>query len=77
MWKYLVVAIFVFNGCSNIEFNASMCDKIVSEPNAQIPQECRNYNEKEAQKAFDKIKQKQQSKEDIVEFNRDEDEKEN
>ena len=76
MWKYLVIAIFVFGGCSNIEFNAAMCDKIASEPGSTIPQECRNYNEEEAQKAFDKTKHKQQSKEDIVEFNRDDNEKE-
>lgn len=51
-------------------FNASMCDKIASDPNAIMPQECRNYNEEEAQKAFDKTKHKQESKEDIVEFNK-------
>jgi len=77
MWKFFAVISFVFVGCANWEFNAAMCDKIASDPNAVIPQECKNYNEKEAQKAFDKIKQKKQSKEDIVEFNREEDEKEN
>ena len=78
MWKYLVTAVLVFNGCSNIEFNAAMCDKIASEPGATIPQECRNYSEEEAQKAFDKVSnEKVESREDVVKFNRDEDEKEN
>ena len=78
MWKYLVVAVLVFNGCSNIEFNVAMCEKIASEPGATVPQECRNYSEEEAQKAFDKVNnEKAESKEDIVEFNRDENEKEN
>jgi uncharacterized ion transporter superfamily protein YfcC len=78
MWKYFaVVLIVVFSGCSNIEFNAAMCEKIASDPNAVMPQECRNYSEEEAQKAFDKTNtEKFESKEDIIKFNRDEDEKE-
>lgn len=51
-------------------FNASMCDQIASEPNSIMPKECRAYDEKEAQKAFDKTKTKVESKEDIVEFNK-------
>lgn len=52
-------------------FNATMCDQIRSDPNAVVPKECRNYNEEEAQKAFDKTKHnKVESKEDIVEFNK-------
>jgi len=52
-------------------FNASICDKIASEPNAVIPKECRNYLEEEAQKAFDNTKHKQQSSDDdIIEFNK-------
>jgi len=77
MWKYLIITAFVFTGCSNIKFSAAMCEKIASEPGAQIPQECRNYNEKEAKKAFDKVtNEKKQSTEDVVEFSRDDDEKE-
>lgn len=71
MYRYYLVLLLMFSACSNITFNASMCDKIASDPNAIIPQECRNYNEQEAQKAFDKTKDKQQSeKEDIVEFSK-------
>lgn len=70
MYKYLLVTLLIFSGCSNITFNASMCDSIASEPNTVMPEECRNYNEEEAQKAFDKTKPKQESKEDIVEFNK-------
>jgi len=71
MYKYYLIAtLLIFSGCSNMTFNASMCDKIASDPNAIMPQECRNYNEEEAQKAFDKTKHKQESKEDIVEFNK-------
>jgi len=58
----------MFSGCSNITFNASMCDSIASDPQAVMPEECRNYNEEEAQKAFDQTKHQQESKEDIIEF---------
>nr|WP_321267292.1 hypothetical protein [uncultured Sulfurimonas sp.] len=71
MYKYFFIAILIFSGCSNITFNAAMCDQIRSDPNAIVPQECRNYDEEEAQKAFDNTKHNQQeSKEDIVEFNK-------
>ena len=70
MWKYYLVALFIFSGCSNVTFNATMCDQIASEPNAVVPQECRKYSEEEAQKAFDKTQPKVESKEDIVEFNK-------
>ncbi len=70
MWKYYLVALFIFSGCSNVTFNATICDQIASEPNAVVPQECRKYSEEEAQKAFDKTQPKLESKEDIVEFNK-------
>ena len=70
MWKLYLSAVFVLAGCSNITFNASMCDQIASDPHAVMPEECRIYNEEEAQKAFDKTKPKVESKEDIAEFNK-------
>ena len=79
MWKiYFISAVLFFGGCSNIKFNVSMCDQIASEPGATIPQECKNYNEEEAQKAFDKTSDERlESKEDIVKFSGEEDEEEN
>ncbi len=70
MWKYYLAVLLVFGGCSGVTFNAAMCGKIASEPNAVMPEECRNYSEEEAQKAFDKTKHQQQSKEDIIEFSK-------
>ncbi|WP_373001852.1 hypothetical protein [Sulfurimonas sp.] len=70
MWKYYLATLLIFSGCSNITFNASMCDQIASDPQAIMPEECRNYNEEEAKKAFDKTKHKVESKEDIVEFHK-------
>lgn len=55
MSKYLLIAVFLFSGCSYFEFNAAMCDKNFADQQS-IPQECRNYKEAEAKKAFDKVK---------------------
>ena len=68
MNKLYILAILAFAGCSNFTFNATMCDQIASEPGATVPKECMPYLEEEAQKAFDKTKVKQESKEDIIEF---------
>ncbi|MFT7004383.1 MAG: hypothetical protein ACJAWW_001741 [Sulfurimonas sp.] len=70
MYKYFLLTLLLFSGCANVTFNATMCDQIASDPNAVMPKECMIYNEEEAQKAFDKTKVKLESKEDIVEFNK-------
>jgi hypothetical protein len=71
MNKIYILAILAFTGCSNFTFNANMCDQIASEPGATIPKECIPYIEEEAQKAFDKTNEKQESKENIIEFTKD------
>ena len=63
MYKYILILGLLFSGCSHFKFNATMCDRIVSEPNSVIPQECRSYNEAETQKAFDKTKVKSSTSE--------------
>ena len=54
MHKFLHVSIFLlpfaFGGCY-FTVNAAMCDHIRSDPNQVVPQECRNYNEKDAEKS--------------------------
>jgi hypothetical protein len=70
MWKVYLITVFIFSGCSNFTFNTTMCDQIATDPNAVVPQECRNYSEKEAQKAFDKSKPKPISNEEMLEFNK-------
>jgi len=67
---WAVVAVIVVSGCSHIKISAAMCDQIAQDPNAQIPQECKDYSEKEADKAFNKVvDEKKVSKKDI-EFTR-------
>jgi hypothetical protein len=69
MWKYSLLTVFLFTGCSNFEFNFAMCDNIGSEQNPEMIEKCRNYNEEEAQKAFDNTKHKSSTKkEDVIEF---------
>ena len=75
MFKIYLITIFALTGCSSVTFNATMCDQIASDPHATVPQECRIYSEEEAQKAFDKTKNKQESKENIIEFNKDDNDK--
>ncbi len=67
---WAVVAVITVSGCSHIKISAAMCDQIAQDPNAQIPQECKDYSEKEADKAFNKVvDEKKVSKKDI-EFTR-------
>jgi len=77
MFKIYFITILALTGCSNFTINATMCDQIASDPHATVPQECRNYNEEEADKAFDKTKNTQESKEDIIKFTKDDNDKEN
>lgn len=72
-----LVSIFFLTGCSNFTFNAAMCDQIASDPHATMPEECRNYVEEEADKAFHNTKhERDENTEDLVEFNKnDKDEK--
>ncbi len=51
--RYLILfSVLLFSGCSHFRVNASMCDQIRRDPNAMnIPAECRNYSEEDAEKA--------------------------
>lgn len=68
MWKYILVVGLLFSGCSHFEFNVSMCENIGPNDDPQVIEQCRNYNEEEAQKAFDKTKVKSSTAEDAIEF---------
>lgn len=72
MWKYILVASFLFSGCSYFEFNVAMCENIGPNDDPQMIEKCRNYNEEEAQKAFDNTKSKPTSDEDILKFEKEE-----
>jgi len=62
--------VLMMNGCSYFTFNATMCEKIASDPHATIPPECRVYNEEEATKAFNKENKNKLTDDESVEFNK-------
>ena len=55
MYKFIVVLALSLSGCSYVTFNAAMCDQIASDPHATVPQECRDYDKKQAEKAFNRV----------------------
>ena len=74
MYKIVIILAFIMSGCSNFTINATMCEQIASEPNAVMPQECRDYNEKEADKAFNKVVEEKKVADKDIKFDKEEDE---
>jgi len=74
MYKIVISLAVFMSGCANFTFNGSMCDQIASDPNQTVPQECRNYDEKEADKAFDKVVNEKKISDKDIKFEK-EDEK--
>ena len=70
MYKILILATLFFTGCSNVTITAAMCDKIEREPGATVPQECRAYSEKEAEKAFNKVVNEKKISDSDIEFHK-------
>jgi len=70
MYKILIIATLFFTGCSNITITAAMCDKLESEPGATVPQECKAYSEKEADKAFNKVVNEKKVSDSDIEFHK-------
>ena len=69
MWRYSLLTVFLFSGCSYFEFNFATCENVGPNSDPQMIEKCRNYNEEEAQKAFDGTKHKSSTKqEDVLEF---------
>jgi len=73
MVKY-IFALFVvlgLNACSHVKITAAMCNQIASDPNhPPMPQECRDYSKKEADKAFNKVTDEKKVSDKDLEFNR-------
>jgi hypothetical protein len=70
MYKILIALMLVFSGCSYFTINATMCEQIASDPHATVPNECIDYNEKDAQKAFDKVVDDKKTSDKDIEFNK-------
>jgi len=69
MYKYILVIGLFFSGCSQLEFNAVICDKIASEQ-GDMPKECRIYDEKKAQEAFDKTSKTSDTQKEDLKFDK-------
>ena len=66
IYKLAILPVLLLSGCSYFTFNAAMCDKIATDPQATVPQECRDYDKKKAEKASNRvIEDKKVSKKDI------------
>ena len=75
MLKEITVASLVLlSGCSYFTINATICDEIASDPNAIVPQECQIYDEKKADKAFNKVIDEKKTSDKDIKFEK-EDEK--
>ncbi len=71
MYKILITLTLLLSGCANFKVTGTMCDEINKEPGVTVPEECRVYDEKKADKAFNKKRNEQiHSVEDIIEFNK-------
>ncbi|MBD3797600.1 MAG: hypothetical protein IE887_07655 [Campylobacterales bacterium] len=54
MTKLFILSLVFFSACSQFKVTGTMCDNIDPQ-NQNIPQECRDYNEEKADKAFNKV----------------------
>lgn len=73
MWKYSVIVALFLSGCSHFVFNVGMCENIGPNDDPSKIEQCRNYNEEEAQKAFDNKKKGSSAvPEDVIEFKKEE-----
>ena len=71
MYRFLILSTLVLSGCSNFSIGAPICDKIASEPNTP-QEECQNYDELEAKKAFDKVIDEKKVSDKDIKFDKDE-----
>lgn len=70
MIKISILTILFLTGCSNITITAAMCNKLERDPTATIPQECRAYSKKEADKAFNKVVNEKKVSDSDIEFHK-------
>ncbi len=70
MIKIAILTILFLTGCSNITITAAMCNKLERDPTATVPQECRAYSEKEADKAFNKVVNEKKVSDSDIEFHK-------
>ncbi len=78
MYKLLLIATaLVFSACSTkTEYNAVICEQLQSDPTQAMPRECKVYVEADAEKAFNKVRDKKKSSDkDIIEYTKEQKDK--
>jgi len=77
MKKLLLLLTLLLSANAEITINATLCDKIATDPHSTLPKECKNYVEADAQKAFDNTKEKKglEITEDMLKFKKEQDKK--
>ena len=78
MYKILIVIAIAFfvSGCTKFKITGTMCNNIHQKAGEPVPQKCQAYNEKKADKAFFKTRNKQiESAEDVIKFSEQTDDK--
>jgi len=63
-----LTVMLLLSGCGQFTVNGTMCDQIASEPGVTVPQECRNYSEEKAEKAFNKVVEEKKVSDKDIEF---------
>ena len=70
----MLAAVFLFSGCSHFTVGGTMCEQVMADPSQPVPQECRPYDERQAQEASMPPKKKGEcikcSEPEEVEFSR-------
>jgi len=75
MLKEITIASLVLlSGCANFTINATICDEIASDPHATMPEECRDYDEKAAEKAFNKVVDEKKVSDQDIKFDKEDEE---
>ena len=72
MYKLLLALAFVLSGCANFTIGGTMCDQVGNELGMTASKECRNYNEAEADKAFNKVVEDKKVSDKDIEFHQEE-----
>lgn len=69
MYKLFILTLLMFSGCSKFTITGTMCDNI-NKDSPDIPQECREYSEEKADKAFNKVTQDKKVSNKDIEFDK-------
>ena len=77
MYKIAIIIGLFLGGCASVTVNGTICDNVGTGSDRElqtIPQECRDYDEKKADKAFHKVTEEKKVSDKDIEFNKEEEE---